>query len=330
MQRLIDSCLEKELYTKEIHHNQAEADSISTVPLSSPEDFLFTIKNAPEEKKYFYSPPSNYLFESVNDSENYDLNNESEKEEEKDSENENEKKEEGDELFTCEVCQKTYLSESALYTHKKIKHNFVKERIPSNPGKKPRGRPRKEEVPIENTFYYDPKTMQYFLKSGRIGTVKNSEYSECINDAFEKLSKVEKNAKKIFEILGLKYSNINSHPFLGQFLNDSHDKYKIIMNLDEKMDIIFMNYLNRISLYCKPNYYSKVICFISLFRDFVYKKDDKNKVDDIPYFCNEFISSFFNDENFIELSANEAVELMINFCQWLYDNSYTAAKLSLN
>ena len=63
------------------------------------------------------------------------------------------------------------------------------------------------------------------------------------------------------------------------------------------------------------------------------KKDNKNKVENIPYLSNDFINKFFNDkndDNVIDLSYDEAIELMINFCQWLFDNNYTSAKLSLN
>ena len=335
MQKFIDSCLEKELYSKET--NILEIDALSTSPLTSPEDFILSsINHSSEDKKCYFSPPNLYLFGIDYEYENYDLYKESERFEEK--EKEKQKEEEEEILFTCDLCGKTYLSQSALYTHRKIKHNIIKERIITNPNKNPRGRPRKEEVPIEDQIYFDSKSIQYFSKSDRVGTVKNFEYLKCIIDAFEKLyGEKNKNSEKIFDILELKYNNINCHSFFEKFLNDPHDKYKIIVNINEKIDNIFINYLNRISLYCNPEYYTKVISFIILFRDFVdkktIKKGKKIKVENIPYFSNDFIDSFFNDEiidNFIELTSNEAVELMINFCQWLFDNNYTSAKLSLN
>lgn len=338
MQQFIDSCLEKELNTKETkENNKIEADSMSTTPLTSPEDLILSsISNSPDDKKCFLPPPKNYLFGLDYEFGDFDLYKEPEKFEEKEKVQKEEDVEEI--LFTCELCGKTYLSQSALYTHRKIKHNFVKPRIISDPNKNPRGRPRKEEVPIEDQIYFDPKTTQYFTKSDRVGTVENYEYYNCIIDAFDKLyGEKNKNKKKIFDNLGLKYNNISSHSFFEKFLNDSHDKYKIIVNLNEKIDNIFISYLNRISLYCNPDYYTKVICFIILFRDFVdkkkVKKSNKIKVENIPYFSNDFINSFFNDkscDNFIELSSSEAIELMINFCQWLFDNNYTSAKISLN
>ena len=265
MQKLIDSLFEKELYKKE--NDPIEADAMSSITLASPKDIILnSITRSTEERKYFYPSPSDY-FVCGDFVENYDLYKEPEKEKEPEKNEEKEDEEEEEErLFTCELCKKTYLSQSALYTHNKIKHDIIRSRIPSDPSKKPRGRPRKEEIPLESQIYYDPKSVQFFLKSDRVGTVEYFEYSECINDAFEKLyGEKNTNYKKIFDILKLKDNNINSHSFFGKWVNDSHDKYKIIMNLDVKMDKIFINYLNRISLYCTPEYYTKVICCISLF-----------------------------------------------------------------
>ena len=304
--------------------------------------------NSSEEKLILNTPiikSTNYLFCPSETSESEDFEklflgkkssieivitrNENEKQNEKENENIN--------LFKCDFCPKTYFSQAALYTHCKIKHNYLKKIDSKN--KKQRGRPRKEELPIDEKTYYDPKSIQYFLKNSRVGNVENEDFEKCVENAFKKLY-INKKNKNYEKFIKCDYKNFNDVAFLNEFNEDLHDRYKIILIEEENIDKIFICYLNRVSLYCNPNYFINIICFITLFRNFIENKKignetnfyEENEIEDIPFLSNEFINIFFSEQkndNFFGLSSNEAIELMQNFCYWLYENNYTTAKLSL-
>ena len=50
------------------------------------------------------------------------------------------------------------------------------------------------------------------------------------------------------------YDNIESHPFLGKFLLNSHDTLIKIDNEKEISDKVFMDYLNKMSMHVNNNY----------------------------------------------------------------------------
>ena len=334
MQQLIEERFEKDFNQSDYLINQTSAYSFNNAltnntncledqfilnsPLVNSTNYLFTTSDKSDCEDYLDFLLEKKLYEEVNEKKNENLN-------------------ENKYLFNCLFCNKSYLSQAALYTHCKNKHNIIKKTITKNG--KSRGRPRKEEIPIEEKIYYDPNSIEYFLKSSRIGNVEKDDFEKCIEDAFEKLFKNKKNS--YFEkIIKCDYENYKQNSFLKKFSENSHDQYKIIVNENENIDNVFMGYLNRISLYCNPDYFTNIICFVCLFRNFIAhkknekneKKFDENKAEDVPFLSNEFIDTFFNEEkneNFFELSSNEAIELMQNFCSWLYENSYTTAKLSL-
>ena len=226
--------------------------------------------------------------------------------------------------YICKICGKNYLSYPALYTHSKNKHNDKKIII-----SKPRGRPKKEEIPIDDKILYNPFSLDYFLKEKRRGCVKKTDFQKCINEAFNLLK------KQNFNI----YKDTESHNFFKKFSNDEHDGYKIIINEHEIIDKVFMGYLNRISLFCNNEYFIKVMAYVVLFRDFInIKKEidnytEENEVDDIPYLSNQFVKIYFSEdknENYFGFSFDDAVELMLNLCQWMFDNGYTCVKLTIN
>ena len=85
--------------------------------------------------------------------------------------------------FECKLCNKSYLSYPALYTHYKLKHNT------NNSSGRGRGRPKKE--PNENEVEksrYNPTNTTFFSKEERTGkTDPKTEINNCINKAFSQL-----------------------------------------------------------------------------------------------------------------------------------------------
>ena len=48
----------------------------------------------------------------------------------------------------------------------------------------------------------------------------------------------------------------------------------------------------------------------------------------IPEFCNQFVSSFLDDYNF-GIDRPSAIDMIRNFCNWLFKNGHTCSKLSM-
>jgi hypothetical protein len=242
--------------------------------------------------------------------------------------------------YVCKMCSKSYLSYPALYTHYKQKHNT------NNSSGRGRGRPKKETNEGENEKNnYNPTNNTYFMKEERTGkTSSETEINECIDKAFKDLYDPEQRGR--IDSRGIKfYGSIEEHPFLNKFKMDNHDINK---TGDEHQiaDSVFIEYLNKMSAFCNPNYFTKLIIFVTLFREHSnqinvskLKEDEQNKVyteikdaEDVPDSSNEFITDFINPEeknNDLGFNKEECIDLTQNLCYWMYENNYTCSKLSL-
>ena len=139
------------------------------------------------------------------------------------------------------------------------------------------------------------------------------------------------------------FTKIEEHPFLWKFINDKHDISS--NNDDEKtpIDLVFIDYLNKMSIYCNEKFYEKLIIFVILFREHInlinQNKTEKDKeftqeheAEDVPELSNEFITDFlFPEEQDYEfgLTKNESIDLTRNLCNWMYLNNFTCSKLFL-
>ena len=241
--------------------------------------------------------------------------------------------------YTCKICSKSYLSYPALYTHYKQKHNT------NNSSGRGRGRPKKETNEGENEKNnYNPQNQTFFNKEGRKGTTSKEMINNCIEEAFKEL--YDPNDKSKIESRGIKfYFSVDEHPFLSEFKKDEHDINK---TGDDKQiaDLVLIEYLNKMSQYCDPKYYVKLIKFVTLFREHsnsfnenkVPNNEEKkeftqiNPAEDVPDSSNEFITDFINPEEKNEdlgYTKEECIDLTQNLCHWMYDNNFTCSKLSL-
>ncbi len=174
----------------------------------------------------------------------------------------------------------------------------------------------------------------YFLKENRKGTT--TEFDEPIRNAFDILYKNTDEIRERNKSKQMKnYETIEDHPFLGKFLKDNHDVNIKLENENEVSDIVFMDYLNKMSLHVNPTYFSHLIVFVTLFREYVNiaKKGTSNKeytettcAEDVPALSHEFITEFLNVFDF---NKEESIDLTLNFCHWMYENNFTCCKLSL-
>ena len=244
--------------------------------------------------------------------------------------------------FICKSCGKSYLSYPALYTHCKQKHNTC------NTSGRGRGRPKKENgESFSERLKYNPLDASYFLKDNRRGTTNFEDFEKSIIDAFHILysrNNFDRNLNKDMK----NYNNIQEHPFLGKLLLDKHDVNIKINDEKEISDKVFMDYLNKMSLHVNPNYFTTLIIFVTLFREFVNitelkKKNIKeknfnndveytsvNSAEDVPDLSNEFINDFLEtDKKLFDFNKEDSIDLTQNFCHWMYENNFTSSKLTL-
>ena len=244
--------------------------------------------------------------------------------------------------FICKSCGKSYLSYPALYTHCKQKHNTC------NTSGRGRGRPKKENgESFSERLKYNPLDASYFLKDNRRGTTNFEDFEKSIIDAFHILysrNNFDRNLNKDMK----NYNKIQEHPFLGKFLLDKHDVNIKIDDEKEISDKVFMDYLNKMSLHVNPNYFTTLIIFVTLFREFVNitelkKKNIKennfnndveytsvNSAEDVPDLSNEFINDFLEtDKKLFDFNKEDSIDLTQNFCHWMYENNFTSSKLTL-
>ena len=243
--------------------------------------------------------------------------------------------------YKCTLCDKSYLSYPALYTHCKQKHNT------NTLSGRGRGRPKKENNETgSEKIINDPMDETYFQTEERGGSTSAEKIDECIHKAFNYLYQNDKNEeiiKKIKDGKMKKYPNIESHPFLGKFLLVGHDVNKFIGNYKIPTDEVLMNYLDKMSVYCKEEYFVKLIIFVTLFRENInyINKDQAEKeheyseikeAEDIPELSNEFITDFLlpDDQDYVFVfTKEEIIDLTRNLCNWMYKNNFTCSRLIL-
>ena len=239
--------------------------------------------------------------------------------------------------FICSECHKSYLSYPALYTHHKIKHETNK-----NLGRG-RGRPKKEQNEnIIEKNRYNPINITFFAKEERTGKTSLSEINNCIETAYVEIYLDDYKSRN--ESRNMKnYNNSDEQPFLDKFKKDSHDIYKNIINMHAKADTVFIDYLNKMSNFCKPDYFVQLIKFVTLFREHINisnnnNKDNKeyteiNDAENIPDYCNSFINQFLypkgNNNNDFLFQKEESIDLIQNICYWMFDNNFTSTKILL-
>ena len=287
-------------------------------------------------------PPHESREENQNNSENSNnkVEENSEKKSQKQSKRRSKSEVEG-RTFECKLCNKSYLSYPALYTHYKLKHNT------NNSSGRGRGRPKKEQNENEvEKSKYNPINLTFFSKEDRTGKTDKNEINDCISVVYHELYGDEYKSRNDLREMTY-YDSVNKHPFLGKFLEDEHDIHKNVVNEHEVTDRVLMDYLNKMSSFCNKEYYQKLIKFVTLFREHVNKfnkaKVDKEKypdkdytevtdAEDVPDSSNEFITDFLHpegNENDFGFTKDESIDLTQNLCYWMYENNFTCSKLSI-
>jgi hypothetical protein len=103
-------------------------------------------------------------------------------------------------------------------------------------------------------------------------------------------------------------------------------------------DEILAKYICEVFNQTNTLYFLFVTKFVILFRECINKYrtsesgEEFTKVspaESVPDLCNEFITEFMEQHDYFGLDTNELIEIIQQFCNWLYENKYTTSRLTL-
>jgi hypothetical protein len=223
----------------------------------------------------------------------------------------------------------------ALTNHKNTKHYGPQDQTL----KKQRGRPRKYDQPKNPVR--DPLVSNFF----------NAERRRKIEGETYNISDI---VKLVFDDIYVRYSskclnqliNFTDNPVLQKLFNESDPND--LPKVSRKADDIFYEYLHFAKDQVNKNYFILLMKFILLFRECINisqwnKTEDTsnhvkkeytitNNAEAVPDFCNEFVTEYLENNDWFGIESqtdrNEIIELVQNFCHWLYTNSYTQSRLT--
>ena len=107
----------------------------------------------------------------------------------------------------------------------------------------------------------------------------------------------------------------------------------------ENADETFAKYIIETFSLCNKEYFLFVVKFAVLFRECINRfktpSDSSTEftttenAESVPDLCNEFITDFMENNDYFGLDTNELIEIIQQFCNWLYENKYTTSRLTL-
>ena len=204
-----------------------------------------------------------------------------------------------------------------------------------------RGRGRPKKYPLTNNKSdFEINKFENFFNLNNRGPEEGKiiDLNSLIEDVFKFIYQGQ-NSDKLFS----KPKNYKDNPILNNISIG-----KEISNKDKKektCDDILYEYLSTVKDKTNQKYFSLIIKFVILLREFYndYKnkeieEKDKHEVTDsisaeeLPDLCNNFYGDFLEANNFfgLEEEGNENIEIIQHFCIWLFKNDYTKSKLTYN
>lgn len=237
-------------------------------------------------------------------------------------------------IYACS-CGKEFLSQPALNNHIKTKHPG----LIANLCIRGRGRARKYLLGSnESDFEHNKYDIFFNLNNRGAEEGKIIDLNSLIPEVF-KLIYESQYTDKLFS----KIKNYKDNPILNN-LSIGNEISKKAKN-EKTCDDLFYEYLSTFKDKTNQNYFSLLIKFVILFREFYneYKNkeiEDKDRhevtnlisAEKLPDLCNSFYQEFLENNNFFGLKEDEQkeiVEIIQHFCLWLFKNEYTKSKLIL-
>lgn len=239
--------------------------------------------------------------------------------------------------FKCEDCSKSYLSFPALYTHRRNKHNII---------------PITGKQNIFKSFQF--RMMSNFSYSS---FAKSTELKKIIDPLSDEMKKVLKSFYLDPScILFNKNFKVESYPILLhlEYFKNLNTELKIPKsNENISIDRMLSLYLLLLCEVTRENFFSSLsIKMVLLLRQYlnivgwdnlksyhdlnVYTHDFKevgeytenNNPEEIPGLINDFVAIFINlDSSFFGVDLKNFLDIVHNFCQWLFINEFTNHKL---
>ena len=231
--------------------------------------------------------------------------------------------------FICQ-CGKSFLSQPALNNHIKTKHPETFMNFPK------RGRGRCRKYPT-NSNLSDFGFNTFFDKEGRKPENEGNNDILPLAQSILKFIYESTYSDKLFS----KPKTVQENIILKNLINKENISNKL--KNEKYCDDIFYEYLVTFMNKTNKNYFSFMVKYILLLREFynIFKNKDKKEEDkkeitntvlpdELPDISNEFYM-FMESNNFfgIENQQNEIVDIIQHFCIWLFNNEYTKSKLSL-
>ena len=261
-----------------------QEDSQDNTPIINPDNYKFSSEFPNITKKETQNDLINAPKEK--DDNNFDLINKKEKKRRRKKYDDSERK------YQCPDCDKSYLSEPALFTHRKIKHGFVADILQK----------KNEDKQIIIYRNYLIKYYNFF----------NDPYRAKGNDEIN-FEIVKDNFKQIF---------IQCKSFIFQNIKviEDYPFYQLVIKNWDKKTYDFPNECLCISDKNVKEEYKTATekVFTQLF-----------SAEGISDSFNDFFLEFMNPKKYFGLNESELIELAQHFCFWLFQNRYTHSFLSL-
>ena len=279
------------------------------------------------------------------------------------------KNEINDRKYICPDCDKCYLSGPALTTHRKTKHGYGNEGEKSKRRGRPKKEGVTEEgqnaLNKYNNFFNheNRKKNNNILQVDKENKESEEEKEVELSKIKDILTKIFNQCK---EQLFKQIENIDKYSFYNLIIENWEKAKEALFPEDEKfcynaqfrkgdtlsklnsynLDQLFFIYLKEFSKKVNDDYLWFMFKFVVLFRECINLKNEgavtpeikteKRQVytqifnaEKVPEICNYFFLDFLQPYDNFGLNKEELIELIQNFCYWLYINKYAQSHLTL-
>ena len=279
------------------------------------------------------------------------------------------KNEINDRKYICPDCDKCYLSGPALTTHRKTKHGYGNEGEKSKRRGRPKKEGVTEEGQnalnkFNNFFNHENRKRNNQEQLLNQDNKENEEEKEVeLSKIKDILTRIFNQCKEqIFKEI----ENIDKYSFYNLIIENWEKAKEALFPEDEKfcynaqfrkgdtlsklnsynLDQLFFIYLKDFSKKVNDDYLWFMFKFIVLFRECINLKNEgvvspeikteKRQLytqifnaEKVPEICNYFFLDFLQPYDNFGLNKEELIELIQNFCYWLYINKYAQSHLTL-
>ena len=279
------------------------------------------------------------------------------------------KNEINDRKYICPDCDKCYLSGPALTTHRKTKHGYGNEGEKSKRRGRPKKEGVTEEgqnaLNKYNNFFNheNRKKNNNILQVDKENKESEEEKEVELSKIKDILTKIFNQCK---EQLFKEIENIDKYSFYNLIIENWEKAKEALFPEEEKfcynaqfrkgdtlsklnsynLDQLFFIYLKEFSKKVNDDYLWFMFKFVVLFRECINLKNEgavtpeikteKRQVytqifnaEKVPEICNYFFLDFLQPYDNFGLNKEELIELIQNFCYWLYINKYAQSHLTL-